>query len=66
MADGDVLVLGRLRGKVHAGRSGDNGAVIYASELESCEVSIAGTTGSKRHSASYPSIASLLDDNTIG
>jgi len=64
-ADGDIVVLGSLKGWVHAGASGDNKAVIIALELPSSRFQIGKYEGvapsSSRHksksSASGPQIA---------
>jgi septum site-determining protein MinC len=64
-ADGDIVVLGSLKGFVHAGTSGDNKAVIIALELPSARFQIGKYHGvaptSARHkpksSATGPQIA---------
>ena len=42
VAEGDVVVWGRLRGNVHAGCKGDNQARIMALRMEPAQVRIAG------------------------
>ena len=64
-ADGDIVVLGSLKGFVHAGASGDNKSVIIALELPSARFQIGKYHGvaptSARHkpksSATGPQIA---------
>ena len=64
-ADGDIVVVGSLKGWVHAGASGDNKAVIIALELPSSRFQIGKYTGvapvnarrQPKSSASGPRIA---------
>jgi septum site-determining protein MinC len=64
-ADGDIVVLGSLKGWVHAGASGDTKAVIIALELPSARFQIAKYPGiapasarrKSNSSASGPQIA---------
>ena len=64
-ADGDIVVVGSLKGWVHAGASGDNKAVIIALELPSSRFQIGKYTGvapvtarrQPKSSASGPKIA---------
>lgn len=42
VAGGDVVVVGTLRGLVHAGATGDRGAVIIAFSLQATQIRIAG------------------------
>jgi septum site-determining protein MinC len=44
IADGSILVWGRVRGLVHAGANGDQAAVVCALEFSSPQVRIAGET----------------------
>ncbi|KAG0626504.1 hypothetical protein M758_2G131800 [Ceratodon purpureus] len=68
MADGDVVVLGRLHGDVHGGRNGDRDAVVYATQLDACHIRIAEATAlvSKSQFPGCPVIASVHEDGTLG
>ena len=68
MADGDIVVLGRIQGDVHGGQNGDRGAVVYATQMDASHVSIAGATAlvSKLQFSGCPVIASLQEDGTVG
>ena len=45
IAEGDIVVFGRLRGMVHAGSAGDTRATIIALELDSPRIQIGPYTG---------------------
>jgi septum site-determining protein MinC len=68
VAVGDVLVWGRLRGNVHAGANGDEGAVICALDMNPTQLRIAGflsiSPPGKRHKP-RPEIAVVRDNRII-
>lgn len=68
MADGDIVVLGRLHGDVHGGRNGDRDAVVYATQLDACHIRIAEAIAlvSKSQFPGCPVIASVHEDGTLG
>jgi septum site-determining protein MinC len=61
LADGSVIVWGRLRGVVHAGAHGDQEAVVCALDLSPTQLRIAGeiATTPSRSGKSYPEMARL-------
>lgn len=67
IADGDIIVLGRLQGKVYCGQSGDRRAIVYAARLGARDIQIGGTTRATPNSFStaYPAIASVQEDGTV-
>jgi septum site-determining protein MinC len=73
VAGGDVVVWGRLRGIVHAGASGDDGAVVCALSLAPMQLRIsrhiARSPGSeldqKELSGIAPEVASVQDDQIV-
>jgi septum site-determining protein MinC len=67
MADGDVVVLGRLHGDVHGGQNGDRGAVVYATQLDACHIRIADATAVvlNLQSPGCPVMASVQEDGTL-
>lgn len=44
-ADGDIIVFGTLRGLAHAGKNGDERAIILASRMRATQLRIAGVIG---------------------
>lgn len=54
IAAGDVIVMGALRGVVHAGAGGREGAIVYARPIASAQIRIAGA------------VARSADDNSLG
>lgn len=64
VADGDVVVLGRLQGEVHGGKNGNKAAVVYANQLgDSCHVLIADVPAPEF--VGGPAIASVQQDGTL-
>jgi septum site-determining protein MinC len=63
VAGGSVVVWGRLRGVVHAGADGDEGAVVCALELAPTQLRIAGeiAVSPQKHGSSQPEVARLKD-----
>ncbi len=63
VADGSILVWGRVRGLVHAGASGDESAVVCAMEFASTQVRIADEIAvpEERKGAARPEKVSLND-----
>ena len=54
IAAGDVIVMGVLRGMVHAGAGGREGAIVYARPIASAQIRIAGA------------VARSAEDNSLG
>ena len=54
IAAGDVIVMGALRGVVHAGAGGRESAIVYARPIASAQIRIAGA------------VARSADDNSLG
>ncbi|WP_407538828.1 septum site-determining protein MinC [Deinococcus radiomollis] len=54
IAAGDVIVMGVLRGMVHAGAGGREGAIVYARPIASAQIRIAGA------------MARSAEDNSLG
>jgi len=67
VAGGSVIVWGRLRGVVHAGAQGDEGALVCALELIPTQLRIAGeiAVSPKKTGKGQPEVASLKDGNLI-
>lgn len=67
IAGGDVVVWGRLRGMVHAGAEGDEGAVVCALDLSPTQLRIAGQIAitPRRRGKPQPEIAQLRDGQVI-
>ena len=67
IADGDVIVWGRLRGTVHAGASGDTRAVICALDLSPTQLRIAGyiATSPGRKGEPKPELARIKDGQIV-
>jgi hypothetical protein len=62
-ADGDIVVLGRLRGLAHAGHRGDNTAVVLGLDMQSGQIRIGDTIAFPRpavHPVGTTRIAALL------
>ena len=67
IAEGNVMVWGRLRGLVHAGSNGDRQAIICALEVSDAQVRIASFTESKLEpdKQSNPLVISLDKDDKL-
>ena len=68
IADGDVFVWGRLRGKVHAGFSGDEDAVVCALDMSPTQLRIAAyitTSPPGKRRKPQPEIACIRDNQII-
>ncbi len=69
IAGGDVIVWGKLRGMVHAGALGDNGAIVCALELMPTQLRIGehiATSPEERKSKDIqPEVAFVLDDRIV-
>jgi septum site-determining protein MinC len=73
VAGGDVVVWGRLRGIVHAGASGDEGAVVCALALAPMQLRISrhiarspGSELDQKYSSGFaPEVASVQDDQIV-
>lgn len=68
IADGDVIVWGRLRGNVHAGASGDETALVCALDMIPTQLRIAGyisiSPSDKRHKPK-PEMALIRDSRIV-
>jgi septum site-determining protein MinC len=68
IADGDVIIWGRLRGNVHAGAGGDETAFVCALDMTPTQLRIAGfisiSPQDKKHKAK-PEIALIRNDHII-
>lgn len=64
VADGDILVWGRLRGIVHAGAKGNNQALIMALEMEPTQIRIGDYVARAPESPPefYPEVAYVFSD----
>lgn len=67
VAGGDVIVWGRLRGMVHAGANGNEGAVICALDLSPTQLRIAGEIAAapKRRSKGQPEMARIVEGRVV-
>lgn len=67
IAGGSVIVWGRLRGVVHAGAGGDEGAVVCALELVPTQLRIAGqiAVSPKKKGQVVPEVARLADGRLV-
>ena len=67
IASGDVLVWGRLRGMVHAGAEGNEGAIVCALDLIPTQLRIAGQIAitPQRRGKSQPEMARLKDGQVV-
>jgi septum site-determining protein MinC len=67
VARGDVIVWGRLRGMVHAGAEGDEGAVICALDLSPTQLRIASQIAvtPKRRGKTQPEMARIVDGQVV-
>jgi septum site-determining protein MinC len=67
VAEGNVIVWGRVRGMVHAGAKGDTSARICALELSATQLRIAdevsATLGPQKNP--HPEVASLNEDGRL-
>jgi len=63
IADGSILVWGRVRGVAHAGANGDNSAVVCGLDLSAGQIRVAGATAvpSERSGEVRPEKISLKD-----
>jgi septum site-determining protein MinC len=71
VATGDVLVMGTLRGVVHAGSGGNSRAIVAAVRLEATQLRIAGVVarppdeGGAKHATRYPEVARVLGETVV-
>jgi septum site-determining protein MinC len=67
IAGGDILVWGRLRGVVHAGAEGDEGAIVCALDLSPTQLRIAGQIAitPKRRGKPHPEVARLHEGQVV-
>ncbi len=68
VAGGDIVVWGRVRGLVHAGALGEEGAVICALDLAPTQLRIAGhiaRSPDERRSKPVPEIAMVRDERIV-
>lgn len=67
IAGGDVIVWGRLRGMVHAGALGDEGAVVCALDLAPTQLRISGqiATTPQRRGKPQPELARIKDGRVV-
>ncbi len=67
IAGGNVIVWGRLRGMVHAGAAGEEGAIVCALDLAPTQLRIAGhiTISPSRRGKPKPERAFIRDDQLI-
>lgn len=67
VARGDVVVWGRLRGMVHAGAEGDEGAVVCALDLSPTQLRIAGQIAvtPKRRGKPQPEMAHISNGQVV-
>jgi septum site-determining protein MinC len=67
IADGNVIIWGRLRGMVHAGSKGDRQAVICALDFSPMQLRIAEEAGSTTRSKtnSKPQVARIHEDGDL-
>jgi septum site-determining protein MinC len=67
VARGDVIVWGRLRGMVHAGAEGEEGAVICALDLSPTQLRIAGQIAvtPKRRGKPQPEMARIVNGQVV-
>lgn len=67
IAGGDIVVWGHLRGMVHAGAEGDEGAIVCALDLSPTQLRIAGqiALAPKRRGKAGPEIVRLVDGDVV-
>jgi len=68
VAGGDVIVWGKLRGTVHAGAMGDDGAVVCALELAPSQIRIGShiaRSPERSHRPKVPEIASVQEEGIV-
>lgn len=67
IANGDIIIWGKLRGMVHAGANGDESAIVCALDMNPNQLRIAGyivTSPPDKRNKIYPEVA-LIRDNQI-
>jgi septum site-determining protein MinC len=67
VAEGHIIVWGRVRGMIHAGCKGDKRAVICALDLSATQLRIADevSTALNQHKDSHPQIASINNEGKL-
>jgi septum site-determining protein MinC len=68
VAAGDIIIWGRLRGKVHAGASGDESAVVCALDMTPTQLRIAGyivTSPPDKRRKPRPEVASVRNNQIV-
>ncbi len=68
VADGDIIIWGRLRGRVHAGAHGDESAIVCALDMTPSQLRIAGyivTSPPEKRRNPRPEIASVRGDQIV-
>ena len=67
VAEGNVIVWGRVRGMIHAGAKGDTSAYICALDLSATQVRIAGEVSATLNPQNtlYPEVVSLNEDGKL-
>jgi septum site-determining protein MinC len=67
IAGGNVIVWGRMRGVVHAGATGDEGALVCALDLSPTQLRIAGqiSVSPSRRGKPQPECARIRDDQLV-
>jgi len=68
VADGDIIIWGKLRGNVHAGANGDEDAIVCALDMTPTQLRIAGyitTSPPGKRRNPKPEIAYIRDDQII-
>ncbi len=68
VADGDVIIWGRLRGRVHAGARGDETAIVCALDMTPSQLRIAGhivTSPQDKRRTPRPEVASVRSNQIV-
>lgn len=69
IAEGDVIILGRLHGDVLGGQNGNKSAVVYATQLDdACHIRIGESVVALVSTSQFsgcPAIASVQEDGTL-
>lgn len=68
VADGDVIIWGRLRGRVHAGARGDETAIVCALDMTPSQLQIAGhivTSPHDKRRTPRPEVASVRSNQIV-
>ncbi len=67
LASGNVTILGRLNGLVHAGYEGNEGVAVVARSMEALQVRIGGKIGSLERGAMWwgKSVIAKVEDDTV-